>query len=71
MVVYRLETIVPQNSELLIKALPFLPGEAIEVIILARSLPGDTLPHFPLQGTILKYEDPTEPVTEAEWDVLQ
>ena len=32
---YRLATIVSQNGELQINSLPFQPGEAVEVIILA------------------------------------
>ena len=26
---------------------------------------------FPLANTVLKYEDPTEPVAESDWEVLQ
>ncbi|MEZ4728413.1 MAG: hypothetical protein R3E79_14870 [Caldilineaceae bacterium] len=36
MLAYRLETVIPPNGELQLKALPFRPGEAIEVIILIR-----------------------------------
>lgn len=71
MLAYRLETIVPPNGELQLKSLPFYPGEAIEVIILARSQPATDQNHFPLKGSVLSYEDPTESVAADDWDVLQ
>lgn len=68
---YRLETIVPSNGELQLKQLPFLPGETVEIIILAVNKPQQTADFFPLKNTVLKYEDPTEPIPEADWDVFQ
>lgn len=71
MYAYRLETVISPNGELQLTSLPFRPGEAIEVIILATNGKHDTLTDFPLRNTVLKYDDPTEPVAEADWDVLQ
>lgn len=68
---YRLETVMPNNGELQLKELPFLPGEAVEIIILSINKPQNPASIFPLKNTILKYEDPTEPVAESDWDVLQ
>ena len=59
---YRLETVVSHNCELPFESLPFHPGEAIEVIILARSEAGEETAPSSLKGSVLKYEDPTEPV---------
>jgi hypothetical protein len=68
---YRLETIVPQNGELRLKQLPFRPGEMIEIIVLARNpLPGNLNP-FSLRNTVLKFEEPTEPVGVDDWTALQ
>ncbi len=71
MLAYRLETVVPPNGELQITSLPFHPGEAIEVIILARHHVRVNPNQFPLQGSVLTYEDPTEPVAVDDWDALQ
>jgi hypothetical protein len=71
MLAYRLETVVPPNGELQLKALPFRPGEAIEVIILTRPQTNTNHNLFPLQGSVLKFDDPTEPVAVDDWDVLQ
>ena len=71
MVAYRLETVVPKNGELQLKSLPFRPGEAIEIIILAAHTFKKKLIHFPLRNTVLHYEDPFEPVATGDWQVLQ
>jgi hypothetical protein len=68
---YRLEAVVPNNGELQLKQLPFLPGETIEIIILSMNKPANETNLFPLKNTVLKYEDPTEPIAENDWDVLQ
>ncbi len=70
MVAYRLETVILPNGELQLKKLPFRPGEAVEVIVLPLS-PKMTEEQFPLANSVLKYEDPTEPVAENDWGVLQ
>ena len=51
--------------------MPFRAGEVVEVIILSRE---DKLPEvhdFPLKGNVLRYEKPTEPVAQDDWEVLQ
>jgi len=68
---YRFETIVPHNGELQLKLLPFRPGEMVEVIILSLNHLQNKANQFPLKNTVLKYEDPTEPIAEIDWDVLQ
>jgi len=71
MYAYRLETVVPQNGELQLKSLPFHPGEAIEVIILAANAIKENRMYFSLQNTVLSYENPFEPVAAEDWHVLQ
>lgn len=71
MYAYRLETVVPQNGELQLKSLPFHPGEAIEVIILAANAIKENRMYFSLQNTVLLYENPLEPVAAEDWHVLQ
>jgi hypothetical protein len=68
---YSVEKIVSKNGTVQLEALPFPPGELVEVIVLARkgSTPATRLRS--LKGSVLKYEQPFEPVAEEEWDVLQ
>lgn len=58
----------------MLEGLPFRRGDAVEIIVLQKPLE-TTSPvathSFPLQGTVLRYDDPLEPaVAEDEWDVL-
>lgn len=63
---YRFETHVQQNGTLTVDNLPLRPGEAVEVIILVRSLPPEAS-HYPLRGLPVIYEHPTEPIAEQDW----
>jgi hypothetical protein len=77
---YKIETTLSEDGFLILKDLPFHMGDAVEVIILGKSLgqeekavaeqpePGLS----PLRGKVLYYEDPFEPAVPAEdWEVLQ
>jgi hypothetical protein len=68
---YRLETVIPQNGELRLKQLPFAPGEKVEVIVRLHSSLQSAINSFPLRNTVLKYEEPTEPVAANDWTALQ
>ena len=68
---YSVEKIVSQNGTVQLEALPFPPGELVEVIVLARKGPTPATRLRSLKGSVLKYEQPFEPVAEEEWDVLQ
>ncbi len=68
MYAYRMEAVISQNGDLQIKSLPFRPGEAVEIIILAVNDAREKPNNFPLKNTVLKYEDPTEPVAEDDWN---
>lgn len=69
---HRIETRLTQNGTLILEDLPFQAGEAVEIIILERdSQPLKSHP-YPLQGTVIKYDDPFEPPVPLEdWEVLQ
>jgi len=52
-----------------------LVGKDVEIIVLEEShreskaaLPAD---QSPLRGSVLSYENPLEPVAEADWEALQ
>lgn len=68
---HRMEVTIPSDGELKLKALPFQPGETVEIIILPLEKAAIKVSHFPLSGTVLKYTDATKPVAEDDWDVLQ
>ncbi len=65
---HRIETTLTQDGTLILDNLPFHAGETVEVIILAH--PGRASGHTPyaLRGTPVRYERPTDPVAEGEWE---
>lgn len=65
---HRVETTLTQDGTLTLDHLPFQAGESVEVIVLPHAsapLPKD---RYPLRGTPVQYEQPTEPVAEDEWE---
>jgi hypothetical protein len=68
---YRIETRVPDNHLLHISVPTFAVGEDVDVIILAKNTPPrEATPHA-LHGTLLRYDDPTEPISLGDWEALQ
>ncbi len=68
---YRLETTLAEDGALQLGALPFRKGETVEVIVLERqSYPSGAKPN-PLKGSVLHYDDPTEPVASDDWEALR
>jgi hypothetical protein len=68
---YRVEKVVSQDGVLELRALPFRAGEVVEVIILSREDKVRGAHEFPLQGKVLHYEKPTEPVAQDDWEILR
>jgi hypothetical protein len=53
------------NGSLLLRA-----GEVVEVIILSRQDKVHEAHDFPLQGKVLRYARPTEPMAQDDWEIL-
>jgi hypothetical protein len=66
---YRLETTVSKDGSVVLKQLPFRAGEEVEVIVLARE-PQPGREPYPLRGKPIRYDRPTDPVAEADWESL-
>jgi hypothetical protein len=67
---YRVEKTLSEDGVLELRALPFRAGEIVEVIILSREDKMCEAQDFPLRGKVLRYEKPTEPVAQDDWEVL-
>jgi hypothetical protein len=68
---YRIEKTLAEDGALELRALPFRAGEIVEVIILSREDKVCEAQEFPLKGKVLRYDKPTEPVAQDDWEVLQ
>jgi len=70
---YKQSVTLTEDGKLLLNELPFHAGETVEVIILEQSIgqnsSQDSSSEFPLQGSVIRYDDPFEPaVSPQEWD---
>ena len=68
---YRVETIVQPDGSLLVRNLPLLAGETVEVIVLLRPSLAATGKPYPLHGVPIIYRDPTEPIADSDWESAQ
>lgn len=68
---HRVETTLQQDGTLTLEHLPFLAGQCVEVIILPQPEIARTVEPYSLRGTPFRYDRPTEPVAEEEWEALQ
>lgn len=66
---HRIETVLCEDGKLSLERLPFRAGQTVEVIILP--VPSAAPAGQPLRGTLLRYDTPTEPVADANWDALR
>ena len=71
MQISNVEKVVSKNGTVQLEALPFPPGELVEVIVRVRKELAPMARPCTLKGSVLKYDLPLEPVAEEEWDVLQ
>ncbi|MBN1486840.1 MAG: hypothetical protein JW981_04310 [Anaerolineae bacterium] len=70
---YKVEVVLKQSGTLVLEELPFQVGEQVEVIVVRVSDPVQKISAetLPLQGTVLRYDAPFDPVAESEWEALE
>ena len=68
---HRVEAILTEDGRLLLDELPFRAGQAVEVIVLPASAGTRTAALHPMRGMALRFDDPTAPVADQDWGVLQ
>ncbi len=71
MQVYAYELTMEKKGTLTLENLPFNSGEKIEVIIIPRPSRQSTKHRYPFWGKPITYQNPTEPVAEADWEALR
>lgn len=75
---HRIETVLTEDGTLTLRGLPFHAGDTVEVIILeSRTSQHEASTHspdsnpYPLRGTVIRYDEPTEPVALEDWEALK
>lgn len=68
---YKAEVKIEREGELRLLDLPFRAGDEIEVILLRREPTQAAKNPYPLRGLPIRYENPTEPVAEDDWEALR
>ena len=75
---HEIETVLTEDGTLTLRGLPFHAGDSVEVIILENRTSQHEAPTdspdsnpYPLRGTVIRYDDPTEPVALEDWEVLK
>ena len=63
---HRAETVVSSDRSVTLNNLPFEEGEAVEIIVLKAKRKNS----FSLCGTVIKYDEPFEPVAVEDWEIL-
>lgn len=66
---HRTEAVLTEDGKLSLDHLPFRAGQSVEVIVLPTT--GPVPAAHPLRGSVLRYDRPTDPVAEADWDAGQ
>ncbi len=68
---YAFELVVKKKGTLTLENLPLDVGEKIDVIIIPRPNRQQDEKRYPFWGKPITYLNPTEPVSETDWEVLQ
>ncbi len=71
-IAHRMELVLLEDGKLSLDHLPFRAGQTVEVIVLPASAPALPDPKAgSLHGSVVRFDRPTEPVSEADWGVLE
>jgi hypothetical protein len=65
--VHHAVAIVGRDHSLVLQELPFPEGQAVEVTIVPKAQP-KVEPKYPLRGSVKRFEHPTDPIVDDEWE---
>lgn len=67
---YCVETTIAGDGTLIIRELPFRPGDKVAVIVRTRGRDLKRNERYPLRGKPIRYVTPFDSVAENDWAVL-
>lgn len=67
---YKAEASVAEDRALTLRDLPFPVGEVVPGIVFPSVSPSHSSDPYPLRGQPVRYDRPTDPVAEDDWEAL-
>lgn len=67
---HRTKAIVSENGSLTIQGLPFPAGKPVDVVVFPAKSEPVVRERYPLRGSPIQFDRPTEPIAESDWEVL-
>jgi hypothetical protein len=64
------ETTVGEHGDLILKGLPFEPGQPVEVLVVSKTAGSTTAAGRSLRDSVIEFREPLEPVASEDWDAL-
>jgi hypothetical protein len=71
MYAHRIKITLTEDGTITLDKLPFQTGDEVEIIILASPHASPGKDPYPLRGKPVQYDQPTEPIAEADWEALE
>jgi hypothetical protein len=68
MVAHRFAITVGQDRTLVVRDVPFRPGDRVDVFVVEHQTNTLSERWQRLQGSVIKYDRPTDPVGEDDWE---
>jgi hypothetical protein len=65
------ETTVGEHGELVLKGLPFEPGQPVEVLVVSKTAGSAAAGGRSLRDSVLEFREPLESVASEDWDALR
>ena len=69
--VTKVRKILEKDGTLTLEELPYQKGDQVEVTILPTSSPSKIENSYSLRGTVIRFETPTDPVADSEWEAAE
>ena len=64
------ETTVGEHGDLVLRDLPFEPGQPVEVLVVSKTAGSTTAGGRSLRDSVFEFREPMEPVATEDWDAL-
>ncbi len=65
---YKTETTLKPDGSLVLDNLPFSGGERVEVTVTVKTGSAAGGSNYPLRGRVIRFDQPTAPVAEGDWE---